>query len=101
MNEHHPEYKCIWSLNDERLPIDGNAKVVRRNSLAYHKVMARSQYFVNNVNFDESYRKRKGQIEIQTMHGTPLKTLGWMFLVNCLQKKLEENSLKNVIVGII
>lgn len=76
MNEHHPEYKCIWSLNDERLPIDGNAKVVRRNSLAYHKVMARSQYFVNNVNFDESYRKRKGQIEIQTMHGTPLKTLG-------------------------
>ena len=34
MNEHHPEYKCIWSLNDERLPIDGNAKVVKKKFIS-------------------------------------------------------------------
>ena len=38
--------------------------------------MARAKYFVNNVNFADSYEKRKGQIEVQTMHGTPLKTIG-------------------------
>ena len=27
-------------------------------------------------NLDDSYEKRKGQIEVQTMHGTPLKTIG-------------------------
>ena len=38
--------------------------------------MATSKYFVNNVNFMESFKKRKKQVEVQTMHGTPLKTLG-------------------------
>lgn len=76
MDKNHPEFKCIWSMVDERTPINGNGKTVRRKSLKYHYYMATSKYFINNVNFMESYEKRKNQIEIQTMHGTPLKTLG-------------------------
>lgn len=76
MDHEHPEYKCIWSMVDERTPINGNGKTVRRKSLKYHYYMATSKYFINNVNFMDSYEKRKKQIEIQTMHGTPLKTLG-------------------------
>lgn len=76
IDEHHPEFECIWSLSDEHIPINGNGKRVRRLSFKYFYYLATSKYFVNNVNFHPHYVKRPGQIEIQTMHGTPLKTLG-------------------------
>jgi CDP-glycerol glycerophosphotransferase len=76
LQQYHPDYTCIWALNDVRTDVTGNAKKVRRLSLQYHYYMAVSKYFINNVNFADSYVKRKGQIEIQTMHGTPLKTMG-------------------------
>ncbi len=76
INKNHPEYKCIWALNDEDIPIEGNGTCTRRHSLKYFYYLATSKYFVNNVNFNDHYTKRKGQIEIQTMHGTPLKTVG-------------------------
>ena len=72
----HPEYECVWSLNDPRIPLSGDAKRVVKGSAAYFYAMARTKYLINNVNFIDAYEKRKGQIEIQTMHGTPLKTLG-------------------------
>lgn len=76
INKHYPKYRCIWFLNDNYIPIHGNAKRVRRKSLQYYYYLSVGKYFVNNVNFHDEYVKRKGQIEIQTMHGTPLKTLG-------------------------
>lgn len=75
IDENHPDYECVWSLNDEDLPIKGNGIRVRRNGLKYFYYLATSKYLVDNVNYDD-FIKRKGQIYIQTMHGTPLKTLG-------------------------
>lgn len=76
VDRHYPMYKCVWFLNDERTPIKGNGIRVRRGSQEYWHYLATAKYFVNNVNFETGYIKREGQIEIQTMHGTPLKTLG-------------------------
>lgn len=76
MDKHHPEYTCVWSLTDKRIPVPGNAIRVKRGSQEYYRYLATAKYFVNNVNFEDNYVKRDGQIEIQTMHGTPLKTLG-------------------------
>lgn len=76
MQENHPEYECVWSVNDLRMPLDGNGRKVVRGSLDYFLAIARAKFLVNNVNFLDAYRKRPEQIEIQTMHGTPLKTLG-------------------------
>lgn len=76
LDREHPDYTCIWSMVDERTRINGNGHKVRRKSLAYHYYMATAKYFVNNVNFMDSFKKRNKQIEVQTMHGTPLKTLG-------------------------
>lgn len=76
IDANYPEYECIWSLKDARTPVPGHAKRVRRGSQEYYYYLATSKYFVNNVNFETAYVKRDGQIEIQTMHGTPLKTLG-------------------------
>lgn len=49
---------------------------VKVGSIKYYLVMARAHYLFNNVNFDDDYVKRPDQIEVQTMHGTPLKKLG-------------------------
>lgn len=76
INEFHPEYKCIWSLDDERRPIKGSGTSVRRMSLRYFFHIATAKYLVNNVNFDNSFVKRDGQVFIETMHGMPLKTIG-------------------------
>ena len=91
IDEHHPEYECIWSLTDEHTPIKGKGIRVRRNSLKYFYYLATSKFFVNNVNFHNHYVKRKGQIEIQTMHGTPLKTLGLDVPGDFQTKKQEED----------
>lgn len=74
--KNHPEYTCIWSLKDKRIKVPGKPKRVVRDSLEFYYVMARAKYLINNVNFVDGYEKRHDQIEIQTMHGTPLKTLG-------------------------
>ena len=76
IQENYPEYECVWALNDPRYPIKGDAIRVRRMSLEYFYYLATSKYLVNNVNFPDEYKKRRGQIEVQTMHGTPLKTFG-------------------------
>ncbi|MEE1752218.1 bifunctional glycosyltransferase/CDP-glycerol:glycerophosphate glycerophosphotransferase [Streptomyces sp. SP18CS02] len=49
---------------------------VRPGSAAYWTALARSKYLVNNVNFDRRLIKRRGQLLIQTQHGTPLKHMG-------------------------
>lgn len=76
ITEHYPEYECVWSVNDPRIPVAEGAKVVVKGTLPYFDALARAHYLVNNVNFPDYYEKRPGQIEIQTMHGTPLKTMG-------------------------
>lgn len=77
IDKNYPEYKCVWSLKEARMPIKGNGIRVRKGSQEYFKYLATAKYLVNNVNFEDTYVKRDGQIEIQTMHGTPLKTLGY------------------------
>lgn len=49
---------------------------VRSDSFAYFRVLARAKYLVNNVNFPDIVRKRRGAIYVQTQHGTPLKKMG-------------------------
>lgn len=76
INKNHPDYECIWSLEDEQEFITGDAKRVRKYSLKYYYYLATSKFLFDNVNFEDEFVKREGQIYIQTMHGTPLKTFG-------------------------
>ena len=76
IDKNYPEYECIWAFADPHRPIKGRGKRVRYGSLEYYHYLATAKYLVNNVNFPAAYIKREGQIELQTMHGTPLKTFG-------------------------
>lgn len=80
IEKNYPNMTTVIVLKDaiRAYPEYPNSKVVSYGTEAYWYYLARSKYFVNNVNFTELPRvKRNEQIEIQTMHGTPLKTLGF------------------------
>ncbi|WP_462405896.1 CDP-glycerol glycerophosphotransferase family protein [Gracilibacillus sp. Marseille-QA3620] len=76
IDENLKDYETVWFLRDENTAITGGGKKIRVNSFSYYYYLARAKYFVNNVNFPDFYKKRKNAVELQTMHGTPLKTLG-------------------------
>ena len=86
----HPEFDCRWSLVDDKMQLEGNAKRLRKGSLGYMYALARAKYLVSNVNFENWYVKKKGQIEIQTTHGTPLKKVGF-----ASQEEFTARGLKN------
>ena len=94
IDKNYPDWECVWVLEDKHIPINGNAIRTMRFSLPYFYYMATSKYFVNNVNFHDHYAKRPGQIEIQTMHGTPLKTLGLDVPADFPTKKSEDDFIR-------
>ncbi|MFE6166455.1 CDP-glycerol glycerophosphotransferase family protein [Viridibacillus arvi] len=75
MVKHYPEYEFIWSFNETNHDIPGNAKQVKRLSLAYYYHMATAKYWVNNMRQPLHLQKREGNVFLQTWHGTPLKKL--------------------------
>lgn len=68
------EYKCVWAFN-KRAKLPYPAKQVKRFSLRYYYYLAKSKYFVYNIRQPKSFIKRKGQVFLETWHGTPLKRL--------------------------
>lgn len=75
LSKNYPnKYKFIWILNKKtKLPY--KSVQVKRFSIRYCYYMAVSKYNVFNVRQPEWYRKREGNVFLETWHGTPLKKL--------------------------
>ena len=71
----NPSFELRFTVNSKTKAPEG-AKGVRHGSIAWLKALATSRVLVNNTNFPGYFRKRDGQLYIQTWHGTPLKRLG-------------------------
>jgi CDP-glycerol glycerophosphotransferase len=76
MLEQNMGYNYVWFFNNENVEVKGKGKSVRVNSWKYYYYLATAKYFINNANFPDFYEKRDGAVEVQTLHGTPLKTMG-------------------------
>lgn len=76
------KYKIYYGTIDKKLhqkfidDIGLDVKLVDVNSYYYTKILATSEYLINNSSFPVYFIKRDEQKYIQTWHGTPLKTLG-------------------------
>lgn len=75
LSKREPNLELIFTIGKTTEAPMG-AKAVRHGSLAWLKALATSRILVNNTNFPGFFRKRKGQLYLQTWHGTPLKRLG-------------------------
>ena len=70
-----PDVRGVWVVK-KGASVPKGVPCVVAGSKAYYDLVARAKYFVNNVNFPDHVVKRKGQLHVQTHHGTPLKTMG-------------------------
>ncbi len=69
------KYKFIWVIQDKKTNIPYPHKKIRRYGLRYVYYLARSKYYIFNGRQPDWIIKRKGNIFLQTWHGTPLKRL--------------------------
>ncbi len=75
LNDMYPgKYEYVWIL-DKKTALPYPAKQVKRFSFGYYKYMARSKYIVFNSRQPKWFVKRKGNVFLETWHGTPLKKL--------------------------
>lgn len=65
-----------WTVNDLSRPVPEGATPLLIHSQHWMDVLHNAKYLVNNNNFPFYFRKRAGQVYIQTWHGTPLKKVG-------------------------
>ncbi|RFU85326.1 CDP-glycerol:glycerophosphate glycerophosphotransferase [Streptomyces triticagri] len=72
-----PGLRTAWIADPEHHhTVPTATRRITPGTAAYWTALARSKYLVNNVNFDRRLKKRRGQILVQTQHGTPLKKMG-------------------------
>jgi len=70
-----PDLKFLWTTGPNTIAPAGSVGV-KFGSKAWLDALASSKYLVNNTNWPWYFRKVKGQVYLQTWHGTPLKRLG-------------------------
>lgn len=76
LNETYPgKYKYIWVNAGKKLKLPYPAKQMKRFSFKYFYYMARCKYMVFNGRQPQYFIKRKGNVFLETWHGTPLKKL--------------------------
>jgi CDP-glycerol glycerophosphotransferase len=67
----------LWAVTDWSVPVPDGGAAVLRGTQEYYEALARSRYLVSNDDMQAPFRKRNGQIYLQTWHGTPLKRIGF------------------------
>lgn len=70
------KYKCIWILENLSENIPGKNKKVKRLRFRYFYYMIRAKFWIMDSRQPSYLKKKKGNVYIQTWHGTPLKKLG-------------------------
>jgi CDP-glycerol glycerophosphotransferase len=67
----------IWVVNDYSCPVPPGGRGVLSGTEEYFEALARSRYVISNDDLQTYFRKREGQVYLQTWHGTPLKRIGF------------------------
>lgn len=72
-----PGLRRYWSIVDASVPVPEGCVPLLRFSAEWFHVLGTAKYLVNNNDFPVFFRKRRGQVYVQTWHGTPLKRIGF------------------------
>lgn len=73
------DYELVWTFRatEDKAGIEDlkRAKLIEYKSKEYYEYCAKAGFIVTNSNLIFSFVRRRGQVVIQTWHGTPLKRL--------------------------
>jgi len=67
----------LWAVTDWSVPVPEGGTALLRGTQEYYEALARSKYLISNDDMQAPFRKRDGQVYLQTWHGTPLKRIGF------------------------
>ena len=67
----------LWAVTDWSVPVPEGGTGVLRGTQEYYEALARSAYLIANDDMQLPFRKRDGQVYLQTWHGTMLKRIGF------------------------
>jgi CDP-glycerol glycerophosphotransferase (TagB/SpsB family)/glycosyltransferase involved in cell wall biosynthesis len=75
----------VWVLDDptrhpaivQEFAGDPRVRFVVRRSPSYFRFLSTAGYLVNNATFPAEFSKRRGQVYLNTWHGTPIKAMGY------------------------
>ncbi len=70
----------VWLVRDGRTEVPPTARAVQYDSAECWDVLARARYYVVNDSVPRHFRRRSGQVVVQTWHGTPIKEIGHDFI---------------------
>lgn len=70
-------FDLLWNVRDGQVELPAGLVPVRTNSAAYYEALARSRYVITNAHLPRWFRRREGQVVLQTWHGTALKRIGF------------------------
>lgn len=70
------QWPMYWAVADFSVPVPAGTEPVVIGSRLWYQLLTEVRILINNNNFPFYFRKREGQVYIQTWHGTPLKKLG-------------------------
>ena len=71
----YSRYRCVWAFEDPaKFP---QLETVKIDTPAYFKTALKAKYWVTNTNIERGLKfKKKGQVYLNTWHGTALKLIG-------------------------
>ncbi|WP_367123127.1 CDP-glycerol glycerophosphotransferase family protein [Streptomyces phytohabitans] len=70
------ELEHLWVVRDDQVVVPEGVRPVRMWSAEWYEALATARYVVANNHLPDWFRKREGQVVVQTWHGTPLKRIG-------------------------
>lgn len=65
-----------WAISNPAVHVPDGAKAIVIGSKEWFRVLRKTTYIVTNTTLPNYFRKRLGQVYVQTWHGTPLKKIG-------------------------
>jgi CDP-glycerol glycerophosphotransferase len=65
----------LWVVRDGQVALPETASLVRLSGTDWYDAFATCRYIVTNQHLPEWFRRRDGQVVVQTWHGTPLKRI--------------------------
>ena len=67
----------VWAVTDGQAAIPPTGRAVALWQHQWYEALATSRYIVTNQHLPGWFRRREGQVVVQTWHGTPLKRIGF------------------------
>ena len=71
-----PDIRTRWAVDSLSVPLPEGAEAVLWRSREWYATLATARWLVTNIEMERWFRRKPGQVLVQTWHGNPGKSMG-------------------------